>query len=89
MQLSDCPFCGNELDCEDSDTLHKSTTAWREDPYGPPGQTLRHYVRYNDPRGIHGRCYEVHCNTIYGGCGAQISGDSLEETILKWNTRTS
>lgn len=79
--LLPCPFCGSELDDADSDTLHMSHIAWK-DAYG-----RRNYVRYNEP--CDGHCYEVHCPKIYGGCGATITEDSIEEVIAAWNKRSN
>jgi hypothetical protein len=32
-------------------------------------------------------CYSIHCVTTSGGCGVEISGDSRQECIDKWNRR--
>lgn len=80
-KLLPCPFCGAELDDADSDALHMSVVAWKIK------NGHKHYVRYNEPND--GRCYEVHCSTIYGGCGATITGDSELDAIAAWNMRVN
>jgi hypothetical protein len=32
-------------------------------------------------------CYSMHCATTSGGCGCEISANTKEEAIEKWNTR--
>lgn len=80
-KLLPCPFCGSALDDADHDTLHKSHIAWKY------AHGHRKYVRYNEP--CDGHCYEVHCPTTYGGCGATITADSIEEVIAAWNKRSA
>ena len=81
MELLNCPFCGSELDIEDSDTFHASTVGWKN-----RGE-YREYVNFREvPKDQW--CHEVHCCTIYGGCGASITADSRQEAIDKWNTRS-
>ena len=79
-KLKPCPFCGSGLDVDDSDTLHPSGTAWLE----VEGLLCRRYVSYKESPNW---CYEVHCCTHYGGCGASIAGDSRDEAIRLWNRR--
>jgi hypothetical protein len=78
--LLPCPFCGKQMDIHCDETLHRSSTAWKDTKYG------RGYVRYHEE--CDGYCYEVHCNKIYGGCGATITDDSIEEVIAAWNKRS-
>lgn len=79
-ELKPCPFCGMELDDTDSDTLHISG-GWIEHPI-----IGRHYVPSREAPPDQ-KCYAIHCNVIYGGCGASISGDSRQEAINNWNRR--
>lgn len=81
-KLLPCPFCKAELDSEDPDTLHPSGIVWQEYADGFRGYFSR--KEQQEPDGV---CYEVNCCLHYGGCGANISGDSKEEAIAKWNTR--
>lgn len=84
MIAKDCPFCGmkNNLDI---DTLYPSGTGWKEEQLSD-GNTIRYYVSaYDVPK--EQWCYKVVCNESYGGCGAEIHGDSIDEVIDKWNTR--
>lgn len=75
-----CPFCGSEIDLTDSDTMH-ITGAWKT----MHGQ-YRAYLRPNDPT-AEGFVYGIHCNVIYGGCGASIDADGKEEVVERWNRR--
>lgn len=78
-ELLPCPFCGYNLDSEDSDTIYPSGIGWKDEQYG------RKYVNYREKHD--GLCHKVVCNTIYGGCGASIDEDSREEAIAAWNKR--
>jgi hypothetical protein len=76
----DCPFCGKHMDPNDVDTLYPAGIGWKED------DGFRHYVSiYDVPR--EQWCYVIVCQTHYGGCGAEMIGDSIEETLEKWNKR--
>ena len=89
--LKPCPFCKKEMDATDPDTLHRSGTIWKT-----RGESRREYVSFRtqmtfpekDMNDYMGWCYEINCRTSSGGCGANISGDSQEEVINKWNRRT-
>lgn len=89
-ELKPCPFCRLELDADDPDTLHRSGTIWKA-----RGANGREYVSFRtqmtfpekDMNDYMGWCYEIHCNKIYGGCGATIHQDSKEEAIEAWNKR--
>lgn len=78
--LQPCPFCGHKLDASDSDVLHPSG-GWVDDPNG-----YRHYVTSSDPR-KQGSCYKINCVEHYGGCGANLTGDSIDEVVNAWNKR--
>lgn len=84
-EIKPCPFCGKSVDMDDGDTLYPIGVYWRESEYVPDE---RHYVGHKEhnPETDH-PCYGMHCPESSGGCGAQITGDSLEETIDNWNTR--
>jgi uncharacterized protein (DUF1919 family) len=80
IDLKDCPFCGMEQNSEDEDTLYPSGTGWKI------SRGFRHYVSIFDvPK--EQWCYQVVCATTYGGCGAEVHGDSVEEAVAKWNRR--
>lgn len=81
-----CPFCGH-MPQDLRDFLHPTGQGWRDDPIGDDGEMMRHYMRYNDPRGTHGQCWELGCLEHEGGCGATMHGDSREDVIAKWNKR--
>lgn len=76
-----CPFCGSKINAEDPDTLYPSGTGWED-----AGEGYRHYVSsYNVPK--EQWCYKIVCQEHYGGCGAEIHGDSVDEVKEKWNKR--
>jgi hypothetical protein len=80
-QAKPCPFCGKKIDINDEDTLYPSGTGWKDS-----GEGYRHYVSiYDVPK--EQWCYKIVCQEHYGGCGAEIHGDSVDETIEKWNRR--
>jgi hypothetical protein len=78
--MKPCPFCGHAVDLEDGDTLYPTGTGWR----------LRDNMReYCDFREVPKEqwCWSMYCPTIAGGCGAEVSADSRQEAMDKWNTR--
>lgn len=77
-----CPFCGRAINADDIDTLYPSGTGWKEDEDGG----LRHYVSVYEVSEEQW-CYKIVCQEHYGGCGAEVYGDSIEEVKEKWNTR--
>lgn len=82
MKMKPCPFCGMEQDPDDQDTVYPSGSAWVDDEE----IGVRHYVSAMQvPK--EQWCYNVICNPIYGGCGAEMHGDSREEAIDNWNRR--
>jgi hypothetical protein len=78
--MKPCALCGKKPYEDGDDTLYP-TGRWRED------NGFRHYLLPDDPREHFGRVWTMHCPTVYGGCGMEISGDSKEEAIEKWNRR--
>ena len=76
-----CPFCGKAINANDNDTLYPSGTGWKEEADG-----FRSYHSvYDVPK--EQWCYKIVCQEHYGGCGAEIHGDSIEEVKEKWNKR--
>ena len=81
MQLLYCPFCGKVPDMEDPDTMYPSGTGWKVRDSG-----LREYVHLSEvPR--EQWCFKIVCVETSGGCGAEMHGDTKEETIAKWGVR--
>lgn len=87
MKLKPCPFCGLTSDTEWEDTLYLSS-GWKDEDLCGDGTLVRHYVSIFDNT-RHGMSYGILCSTTYGGCGASITGDSVEEVIEKWNKRAA
>ena len=85
-KILSCPYCGH-TPIDEMDFLHPTGQGWRDDPIGDDGKMMRHYMRYNDPRGVHGQCWELGCLEHEGGCGATMHGDSREDVVAKWNRR--
>lgn len=79
--MKPCPFCGKEVDIDGEDTLYPNGTGWKISDGG-----LRGYFSFREvPK--EQWCWSIHCPENYGGCGAQVSGDSKEEAIEKWERR--
>lgn len=86
--LKPCPFCGLQSHQEWDDTMYPSGVGWREDTGVIDDVTpFRHYLGTDQRHRWQGKCYEINCAIQYGGCGANISADSKEEVIEKWNRR--
>lgn len=90
MKLTKCPFCGRVNDTNDEDTLYPTGTHWATTECG-----IRHYFSRALFKGIihmmpepEGDVYQIVCSENYGGCGAEIHGDSVEEVIQKWERRS-
>lgn len=77
-----CPFCGKAVDMEDHDTLYPSGIGWSDTDH-PPFRT------YHNARHVPKEqwCWSMNCPTPAGGCGAEMTGDSREEALKKWNRR--
>ena len=79
--MKPCPFCGKEVDLEDEDTLYPNGCGWEDRTLG-----FRSYHSFREvPK--EQWCWSMHCPVTSGGCGAEISGDSKQECIDRWNTR--
>jgi len=79
--MKPCPFCGHKVDLEDGDTLYPNGSGWEDHPDYGRGYCSRLVVPKEQ------WCYSMHCPTNAGGCGAEISADSKQEAMDKWNTR--
>jgi len=75
-----CPFCGTRLDLNDRDILYPSGVGWKEEEGMRVGCDV-----YDVPK--EQWCYKIVCQEHYGGCGAEMHGYSIEDTIKKWNKR--
>jgi hypothetical protein len=80
-----CPFCGMEVDLEESDTLHMSGIFWRE----TTTEGIRSYHSLRDRLSTDSACWVMNCPTVSGGCGVTINADSREEAIELWNRRVN
>ena len=81
--MKPCPFCGHQVDLTDPDTIYPNGAGWYNHPNGFRAYCGRNKVP-NDQW-----CYSIHCVTTAGGCGVEISGDSRQECIDKWNRRVN
>lgn len=84
--MKPCPFCGKQPDLSDDDTLYPTGHFWVNDDLG------RHYFGYDHPKlkpDPSQMVWGVHCVEIAGGCGAEITGDSRDEAIAKWERRVN
>ena len=82
-QIKPCPFCGKEVDLEDGDTLYPSGVGWEVNEDG----SFSHYTKaYDVPPNQW--CWKLTCSTISGGCGAEMHGDSKQDTINRWSKRS-
>ena len=80
-EIKDCPFCGHKVDLEDPDTLYPNGNGWKILSNGRKG-----YYSFRDvPK--EQWCYSLHCVTTTGGCGVEMSANTKEEAIERWNRR--
>jgi hypothetical protein len=77
LNIENCPFCGAVLDIDDEDTIYPSGIFWRDSEHG-----RIYYERSSMYHGRENECYQIKC-----GCGAEMHGDSKNETIENWNKR--
>lgn len=82
--MKPCPFCRKEMDANDPDTLYPNASYWQEDENG-----ITHYVGNKDRKEDYHQCWNIVCSQSAGGCGAEISGDTKEEVLAKWNNRVT
>lgn len=85
MKLLPCPFCGRVNDPTDEDTMHPTGTTWTNEELA--GDYFRRYHHYTEVWPGDGRVMVLNCPTIYGGCGVEMTADTEEELIEKWNRR--
>jgi len=83
LGLLPCPFCGKRHDGDLTDTLYPNGTFWRQEDWG------RVYSSRKGRRPGDQWCMAMHCTGCNGGCGAEISADTLEEVVAKWNRRAA
>lgn len=84
LEALPCPFCGRASDIQDDETLYPTGGWWRHAEDG-----LRHYVRHRERKPGDGMVWGMHCPEVYGGCGAEVDGDTKDEALAKWNRRAS
>lgn len=82
--LLDCPFCGHTPYLDDiRDVIYPTGGYWK---YSEEFRSDVYYSRHNKPNDAQ-EIYKFLCQITHGGCGAQVTGKSFEETIAKWNRR--
>ena len=79
-----CPFCGMNADLDGEDTIYPTGTGWR---FNEELQIRTYHRALEVPK--EQWCWGMHCPETYGGCGASIHGDSKDEALAKWNTRSN
>lgn len=79
--MKPCPFCGKEVEIDDDETLYPTGTGWEINTAG--------YKTYKSFRNVPREqwCWSMHCPETHGGCGVEMSADTKEEAIEKWNKR--
>lgn len=81
VKLLPCPFCARPVDDDLIDTLYPTGAGWKRISEG-----VHAYGRWVD--GFQdGEVWSMNCSESCGGCGAEISGDTREEAMAKWNRR--
>ena len=79
-----CPFCGMNADLDGEDTIYPTGTGWW---FNEELQIRTYHRALEVPK--EQWCWGMHCPETYGGCGARIHGDSKDEALAKWNTRSN
>jgi hypothetical protein len=81
--MKSCPFCGHEVDLENSDTLYPNGTGWHIDGNG--------ITTYHSFREVPKEqwCWSMHCPTTAGGCGIEMADNTKQQALDKWNTRVT
>ena len=81
--MKPCPFCSKPVDLEDADVLYPNGSGYE---ILDDGMYSYKSFREVPPEQW---CWSIHCPVSSGGCGAQLSGDSKQETTDKWNRRAT
>lgn len=79
--MKPCPFCGKKINLEDHDTFYPTGIGWKD-----IGGGFRSYHSVEEVPSEQW-CYKIVCAVTSGGCDAEISGDSKNDVIQKWNRR--
>jgi hypothetical protein len=83
INLKPCPFCGFQVDKYGlDDVLYPNGICWR-----PFDENENEYFSARNRQEGDNWCWEIVCNTLMGGCGAEMHGDSKEKVIEQWNRR--
>ena len=81
-----CPFCGHKCDLSEPDVLYPTGIFWCDDvDFGRSYCGRDHKMWRTDLN----QCWQINCATVSGGCGANIIGDSKDETIAMWQRRAT
>ena len=80
-----CPFCKKPMHDNGElgeDTFYPSGTGWKFND----NLQMRTYHSFRDvPK--EQWCWVLRCAINYGGCGAEMHGDTKADTLAKWNKR--
>jgi hypothetical protein len=79
--MKPCPFCGHPVDMDNPDTIYPNGIGWKIRENGFKSYCSAFVVPPEQ------RCYSMFCVETAGGCGAEVSADSKQECIDKWNRR--
>lgn len=83
-QLKPCPFCGYKLENNVDDSFYPVGNAWWRDS---EEVGCRIYVGAREREEGDQPVYGLHCPPCSGGCGAEMSADTPEDAVAKWNRR--
>lgn len=75
IKLKPCPFCNNTIYGDEED-IHPTGLTWKYDQH-------KRAKIYGTRKDFKNTCWNIVCV-----CGATMQGDSKEEVITQWNTRT-
>lgn len=84
-KLKPCPLCGYDLSDNPDDSFHPSGSYMRYDKTND----LYHYVGRQNRKPEDLPLYILCCPVSSGGCGLELTVESEEDALFKWNRRSS